>query len=40
MRRILAAVSTYRDDIEERGSENAQRLLGFVLLLRYTGMSF
>ena len=38
MRRILAAVDTYREDIEERGSENAERLLGFVLLLRYTGM--
>jgi integrase/recombinase XerD len=38
MQRILAAVSTYGDDIDERGSENAQRLLGFVLLLRYTGM--
>jgi len=38
MRRILAAVDAYREGIEERGSENAQRLLGFVLLLRYTGM--
>src|SRR6266849_797243 len=38
MRRILAAVTGYSENIEERGSENAQRLLGFVLLLRYTGM--
>jgi len=38
MQRILAAVSTYNADIDERGAGNAQRLLGFVLLLRYTGM--
>jgi integrase len=38
MQRTLAAVDAYEEDIEERGSENAQRLLGFVLLLRYTGM--
>jgi len=34
----IAAVTAHSEDVEERGSENAQRLLGFVLLLRYTGL--
>jgi integrase/recombinase XerD len=38
MRRIVAAVDTYEDEIDERGSLNAQRLLSFVLLLRYAGV--
>ena len=38
MQRIVAAVDTYEDEIDERGSLNAQRLLSFVLLLRYAGL--
>jgi integrase len=38
MLRILAAIDKYRDEFPSRGKENALRLRGLVLLLRYTGM--
>jgi integrase len=38
MLRILAAIDKYRDEFPTRGKENALRLRGLVLLLRYTGM--
>jgi integrase len=38
MIRILAAIDEYRDEIQERGSQNGRRLRGLVLLLRYSGM--
>lgn len=38
MQQIVAAVDTYEEEIDERGSLNAQRLLSFVLLLRYAGL--
>lgn len=38
IRRVIAAVAYYEDEIDERGSLNAQRLTGFVLLLRYAGL--
>ena len=34
----LAATDDYRDEIQERGSQNGRRLRGLVLLLRYSGM--
>jgi integrase len=38
MLRILAATNDYRDEFPTRGKENALRLRGLVLLLRYSGM--
>jgi integrase len=38
MLRILAAIDKYRDAFPNRGKENALRLRGLVLLLRYSGM--
>jgi integrase/recombinase XerD len=38
MLRILAATDKYRDAFPARGRENALRLRGLVLLLRYSGM--
>jgi integrase/recombinase XerD len=38
MVRILAAIDDYRDEVQERGSQNGLRLRGLVLLLRYSGM--
>ncbi|HUJ29694.1 MAG TPA: tyrosine-type recombinase/integrase [Candidatus Acidoferrum sp.] len=38
MLRILAAIDKYRDAFPARGRENALRLRGLVLLLRYSGM--
>jgi integrase/recombinase XerD len=38
MVQILTAVDEYKDEIDERGSQNARRLQGLVLLLRYSGM--
>ena len=38
MVRILAAIDNYREEIQERGTQNARRLRGLVLLLRYSGM--
>jgi len=38
MVKILVAIDEYRDEIDERGSQNARRLRGLVLLLRYSGM--
>jgi integrase/recombinase XerD len=36
--RILAAIDRYREQFPIRGTENALRLRGLVLLLRYSGM--
>jgi integrase/recombinase XerD len=36
--RILAAVDDYKDEMPINGLENARRLRGLVLLLRYSGM--
>jgi integrase len=38
MTRILAGIPKYKEGIDERGTSNSERLLTFVLLLRYTGM--
>lgn len=38
MLRILAAIDNYREEFPHRGKENALRLRGLVLLLRYSGM--
>jgi len=38
MLRILASIDGYRDEFQTRGKENALRLRGLVLLLRYSGM--
>jgi integrase/recombinase XerD len=38
MLRILAAIDKYRDAFPARGRENALRLRGLVLLLRYSGL--
>ena len=38
MIRILAAIDKYREEFPTRGKENALRLRGLVLLLRYSGM--
>jgi len=38
MMKILGAIEVFRDEIDERGSQNARRLRGLVLLLRYSGM--
>lgn len=38
MLRILAAIDKYREEFPNRGKENALRLRGLVLLLRYSGM--
>jgi integrase len=38
MLRILAAINDYRDEFPTRGKENALRLRGLMLLLRYSGM--
>jgi integrase/recombinase XerD len=36
--KILAAIGTYTDEMPSSGLDNARRMLGLVLLLRYTGM--
>lgn len=38
MRRIYAAIDAYKDEMPKHGLENARRLRGLVLLLRYSGM--
>lgn len=38
MMRILAAITKYRDELPNRGKENALRMRALVLLLRYSGM--
>jgi integrase len=38
MLRILTAIDKYREEFPSRGKENALRLRGLVLLLRYTGI--
>ena len=38
MLRILAAIGKYRDVFPNRGRQNALRLRGLILLLRYSGM--
>jgi integrase/recombinase XerD len=38
MVRILAAVDEYLDEMPSHGKENARRIRGLVLLLRYSGM--
>ena len=38
MVRILAAVDEYKDEMPSHGMENARRIRGLILLLRYSGM--
>lgn len=38
MQKIYAAMDTYKDEMPKHGLENARRLPGLVLLLRYSGM--
>ncbi len=38
MRKIYAAIDTYKDEMPKHGIENARRVRGLVLLLRYSGM--